>query len=51
MTDDPDRDWAVLLSGFAGIGYLIGSTAAAIGFGIFAALMWLMWIGEWAGWW
>jgi len=51
MTGDPDRDWAVLLSGFAGVGYLVGSTAAAVGFGIFAGLMWLMWIGEWAGWW
>ncbi len=51
ITGDPDRDWAVLLTSFAGIGYLIGSTAAAIGFGIFAGLMWLMWAGEWAGWW
>ena len=31
--------------------HLVGSTAAAIGFDIFAGLMWLMWIGEWAGWW
>jgi len=51
LTGDPDQDWAVLLSGFAGIGYLVGFTAAVIAFGIWAGLMWLMWAGEWASWW
>jgi hypothetical protein len=33
------------LTGIAGISYPAGATAYAVGFGIFAALLWLLTIG------